>query len=238
MRAEINALKDTIPESVKNKILEHFVVQGAVQITRDDVERMVVDMRDQILDAIRAQGDQRRDPPAGGAGGAGGGGDGGGGGTVQEDGFKVWVWKGRFHPVPETWRMPKLTVKQLWDLYWDGQPFQQIAPYRRLKPFDMPTASCKGLLSKGRAVVKCLLVDDNGAVEENTIMGMTTNERDAFFEKTFVVVCQGAFPELAGEEFDRRQFGERKFSTLYDKLTLASAQRNGGGARRVRQRRD
>ena len=232
LRQEILSLKDTIPESVKNKILENFNVQGVVPLTRNDVDTMLVEMKDAILAAIRQGGGQREQARVE-AGGAGGGGD---GGTVQADGFLAWVWKGRFHPVPETFRMPKVPVKKIWDLYWDGQPFQHIAPYRRLKPFDMPTEVCKNLLSKARAVVKCLLVDEDGAVEENTVMGMTTNERDAFFEKTFVIVCQGAFPELAGLEFDRRQFGERQYSTLYNKLVEAAAQRNGGVRRRVRQR--
>ena len=109
LRNEVVALKDTIPERVKDKILEHFVVNGAVPLTREDVGRMLVDMRDQMLDAIREQGGQRN-PPATVEDGAGA----DSGGTVQADGFKTWVWNGRFHHVPCTFRFPKCTVKQLW----------------------------------------------------------------------------------------------------------------------------
>ena len=152
MRDQVVAIKDTIPERVKDKLLEHFVV-----LTAEDVGRILLDMRDQMIDAIREQGSQRDHPIMVGAG---AGAD--GKGTVQADGFKTWVWNGRFHPVPCTFRFPKCTVKQLWDLYWVGQPFEQIAPYCCWKPRDMPTMLCKGLLSKARSMIKCLLVDKDG----------------------------------------------------------------------------
>ena len=45
---QIVAFKDTIPERVKDKLLEHFVV-----LTAEDVGRILLDMRDQMIDAIR-----------------------------------------------------------------------------------------------------------------------------------------------------------------------------------------
>ena len=193
---------------------------------------MLVDMRDQMLDAIREQGGQRN-PPATVEDCAGA----DSGGTVQADGFKTWVWNGRFHPVPSTFRFPKCTVKQLWDLYWVGQPFEQIAPYCCLKPWDMPTMLCKGLLSKARSMIKSLLVDKDGTpIEDSDVERLSINGRDALFESNFVVLCKDAFGEMTVEEFDRRHFGEHKFSTVYDKLTSVANGGNRHRQRAVRQR--
>ena len=82
LREEVVALKDTIPERVKDKILESFQINGAVPLTREDVGRMFVDMRDQMIEAIRGQGGQR-DPPAMAVTCAGA----DGGGTVEADGY-------------------------------------------------------------------------------------------------------------------------------------------------------
>jgi hypothetical protein len=227
LRNEVAALQDTIPDRVKDKILEHFVINGAVPLTHEEVRRMLGDMRDQMIDALR---EQRGQPNANAMVEAGSNAE--GGGTIQADGFKTWVWNGMFHPVPHTFRFPKCTVKQLWDLYWVGQPFQQIAPYCCLRPSDMPTVQCKGLLSKARNMIKFLLVDEDGApVDEMYVKRLSINRRDALFESNFIILCKDAFGEMTVEEFDRRHFGDHKFSTVYDKLTSVV---NGGNRHRQR----
>jgi hypothetical protein len=57
-------------------------------------------------------------------------------------------WGGRFHPVPENFIFPTCDLQKLWDLWYFGLPSENIQGLRKLKTFDLKTASQKTLLSK------------------------------------------------------------------------------------------
>ena len=195
---------------------------------------MIQTMRDELLTAIRDNGGRGQAAVVVERGGAAV----DDGSTVQTNGYKTWNWGGRFHPVPENFIFPKCSVKAFWDLYWqEGEPAQCIAPYRLLKPYDISSKASKGLLSKARKVVAFLLFDEYGEkVCETDISAMSVADRDIFFERSFVTLGENIF-DAEGAEFDRRQVGDRKFSTFYDKVvTKHNNQKAGGPTKRKRAR--
>lgn len=62
-------------------------------------------------------------------------------GTATESaiscGFKVHVYEGHFHRVPQDWRIPRCGVRDLWRQWWIGDTVKQVPPLRFFKTRDI-----------------------------------------------------------------------------------------------------
>jgi hypothetical protein len=62
-------------------------------------------------------------------------------------GYKLHVYGGSFHRVPEQWRFPRCGLLALWRQWWVGDQPRQIPPLKSIQYGDEKTPECKRLTS-------------------------------------------------------------------------------------------
>jgi hypothetical protein len=104
---------EELPEALKRSIMENFVVNGTVPITRHDVEaivnHIVNNSTSQLIAAFQALAQSTQTAQSGSVHGSVGGGMAQNGSLEGDTGRKYasFVWNGRFHPVPEGFEFPR-----------------------------------------------------------------------------------------------------------------------------------
>ena len=104
---KFSTLLDDIPESDKNKILDHFTVNGQ-SLSRSDVQAMLTNMRQELCDLIRNNPQQQQQAQAPLM-------ENDDGSVVSPDGYKLFYWRGKYRYVPEFFQFPRCHLQMLWD---------------------------------------------------------------------------------------------------------------------------
>jgi hypothetical protein len=178
----LEKMQSELPDIIVELILQKVNIDGARQVTHEDLERLrnsiVQEFRRAIDDVAPQHGDA---PPPQVAGGdivplyqqvA----DGGEPDPDRPAKWERWSWNMRIHPVPKGWQFPfkNLLPKHLWDLWYFGIPAQRIRPFRFLHTFDVAEGGAK-YLSRAKTVMNTLemflriqkLIPDGEPLENN-----------------------------------------------------------------------
>lgn len=100
MRYELIDRLCRMPEAVANTMRDQFTIEGAVQLTRNDVQSLITELEQRLLASIGAsiaavQSAQSSTSSLAGS-------NGGNGTQLQ-----LFHWGGKLHPVPENFELPR-----------------------------------------------------------------------------------------------------------------------------------
>ena len=150
-------LMTRLPAALEERITTRFEINGAVHLTREDLERQQSNIVDRVMSLL----DQRLQPRNP---------------LVEErqeeniadhveERFQFWHYEGRLHRVPDTFEFRSLATKSLWDFWHFGDTENHICPYKHLNQNDLPNIrrDAKKLI-KARRVIKEI---KNNAVVDN-----------------------------------------------------------------------
>jgi len=177
VRTELAAIKDQIivkldalPYVIKENLLRNFQINGALPISREDVQSMILLSTQTLLTAIQssisANNDAIRSINN----------------NIQADSnlnndrdFELYEWGGQFHHVPQGFEFPKVTAFQLWNLWFGGNRTERISSYRKIQPYDLMDKKNKHLLSRGKMVMKKIIAETG--LTENEISSHVSRRR-------------------------------------------------------------
>lgn len=140
-----------LPASVEERISTRFTINGAIQLTREDLERSARDQEERILQRVEMILTQRLVQP-----------------NAQDDtettsettehaqnDFQLFHYANRFNKVPSDFRFISLNVKSMFDFWHFGDKSRRICPSKDLKQGDLPDKrnDCKRLI-KARRIMK------------------------------------------------------------------------------------
>ena len=222
LKAAIETAAERTPEKVKDCILQNMQIDGVVPLTRDDVNMLVSDLKRDLVDEMRkltvAPGPAQEQPAEAEAGMQFTGG-------ILRDGFRWWMWGGRFHMIPKDFVFPVLNCAQLFPLWVRGNAAELIRPYRYIVGKDLKCSSdsqttvrWKSYLSKARTVMKVLLAKSGKTWTE--LENMTAEARDEAFKKAYDELLKVCYPENEAERKSRRS-AEVTYLRLYDVVPKA-----------------
>lgn len=205
-------LKETLPKMLRTDILQNFEVNGALPLTQDDLSRSLESIASRLEESIERRLSSVR---------------GGAAPEVTESNtspqatFTHWTWGGRvMQMVPEGFRMPECSVKDLWDLWHFGHIQNRIGPFKRLRAhnFVVKTDNCE--LSKARSVINELhtelkLLKKIPATHENKVAdyvsGCSFVESDALFTRAYEELAKKIFKNV-----EKHRIGDLRFNYVYN----------------------
>lgn len=152
---------DINPKRVGDWLLQTLDINGAVAVTRADLEGLFASFRQDLLQRLNAQQSLQQVPvlPAEVVSNR----------SLTGGEWRTWTWGGKLHPVPEDFIWPTITVKLMWDLWHFGNREEQICPYKRLNNYDLKQQTQKVSLSKAKRVMHELdiIAADIGCIRNN-----------------------------------------------------------------------
>lgn len=112
----------------------------------------------------------------------------------------------------------RCTARNLWDLWWLGNPRERYAPYRQIDQADLAEPKDHNFLSKGRYVVDALVKFCPGAPSTNELSKKNCRELETLFASAYCTMCSIIYPGTSVEVLDKRRVGDRSYVTVYDHL--------------------
>ena len=200
-------------------ILQNFVVNGAVPLTREHLQAIIASNTEDILTQIRAMV-QVRGPPAPSAvpmdapNGA---------EDVRNlDAYQVWNWGDRIQMVPQGWRLPKITARRAWELWHFGIPSLRIQPLRRLMPFNLSVVSDKVDLSRLRRVMAeledVILQDLQLPDGKERISDLSYAESSTLVEAAYGRLCRRLYNVESEDELIALRIEEKTYNTIHAQI--------------------
>ena len=87
---------------------------------------------------------------------------------------RTYLWGGKFHPVPEGFRLPRPTVKAFFTLWHQGDQHQELVPLKQLDPSrDLQEKTDRVTFSKSKQLMES--IESLSSVPEGTKFGDLTN---------------------------------------------------------------
>lgn len=165
---------ESLPELVGDHIRKNFTVQGVAQVTHRDldnvVEKMIAFYKTECrvpLPAAPNASAERNDE--------------------KNSGWQRWLWRSegeaqmKFHPVPENWEIPNVSVKEMWMLWHFGNRETCVRPHNEIQRFDFKS---KYRLSWSR--IRCVMLSLQRFIptvsEEHTVEVQQTLSREPMSE--------------------------------------------------------
>ena len=202
---------EQLPDVLTTTMLQRFSVNGAIPVTLDDMKTMigqvVAQMRAEMNSASTAvtAALSSSSPTSSSS------------SDVSDDPrFRVWMWKGRMHPVPQGWQFPSTDVKATWNLWHFGHVHDQIRPLRHLVTADLDgTAKQRTLWSKAHGVMTALaqtMVDMEMAHTVDDVTRWSAAESSVAFDSAIVQLVEKL---KVGATKKRGRWMEMAVTTLY-----------------------
>lgn len=242
LRKEVQSLTTAVQEirtelpkesakATAEHIMENFVVDGVVPMTREVVLGMMRAMEtnighklDQMVEKIQtaqptqrgAQNSQQFGLP---------------GGEVKDDGWRYWMWAENekrgtgMHPVPKGWCLPHITSSALFNLWVTGNHSELIKPYRFIKPCDIVSLIeeekkaatdrkvKRNYLSKANTVMATILDRMGYSAKEAEAKPVSVREQD--FNKAYYAILRDKHPHYNDAQFQKRRFGDLCFVSVH-----------------------
>lgn len=210
-----------MPASISTHILNNFQVNGAVPITNQQLQ----DFRDTMLSEIRncvvgSNFNPVENRPQHEIDGA-------------EKRYQAYYWGGRFHYVPEGFRLKTMSIKNIWDMWYVGDSSKELPPYRMIDPaLDFTSSAQKTLYSKAKRVVHLieekgrLHTDADRSVKLHTLTQTRISEIFSRGLNALISEIESARSDLLSSEVTCRRYGEIAFTTLYNNLKFLASSSN------------
>jgi hypothetical protein len=143
---------------------------------------------------------------------------------------KVFTWSdGHVRLLPEDFKFPNCTVREIWSLWWHGNPDAEYAPFRFLKVSDIPQAEPMQILSRARIVVNDILklaqFPDGTSAATADVTAMSAEAASALFESGYdrlstllTSLADSSQVSIRKSHRQRLQDAEISFSTLYNQM--------------------
>lgn len=238
-RARLDKLEATMmhthaemPQRIVKEILDNYTLDGVRDISWRDIEGLMRESEKRLIGEVEKlrgggtapeptepNGSESREYP---------------GGTMQENGFRVWMWPdGRFHMVPVGFAMPNCNLAHLFNLFVTGNVTEKIQPYRHLRGMDMKSADAdedaakkktrniKCELSKARKgfqtiLRQCPIYGGSLASAAKNLQGESAETRYQEFAQAFDVWAGRLWPSRAGTPNSDRRIGDVNWKTFYN----------------------
>lgn len=81
---------------------------------------------------------------------------------------------------------------------------------------DLSCSKSRNLLTKATGLINALVLASGST--SNSIALLSIADRDALFEIAFVSLCKTVYNISDDSTLDKRRFGERSYTTLYDRV--------------------
>jgi hypothetical protein len=198
MSGQFEVQLEQLPTKLSSKLREDFTIEGAVPLTRHDMEEMIQSLRRDVIAINSFHVEQQQSIIAV---------------QTNEPDFLTFTWNGRLHPVPEGFRFPiTVDVKTLWELWWYGDKPKRIRPYRHIKSFDLVGNKDVSAFCKAKKVINSIeAIGRRKGVFSGTSLGeMSKVDNDRGFSVSFVHLL-----EVLGRGKSVGE-GELSYITLYD----------------------
>jgi len=175
LKKEIISSCSELPRSVTNNILSKVAINGAIPITHEDMDQMmgnilqeVKKMHSSIVNNSNTNNNNNNTNN-----------------TYEEPTdprFQWFSWGGKLHMVPEGYNIPKVTLKEMWNLWWFGNIQNKIQPLRRLQSDSIQVKSQKTQLSKTRKCMKEIAMEAVKMDEVKSIEDIPKLDRKRSYE--------------------------------------------------------
>ncbi len=177
-------------------MINNFQIQGMQGITPALMERMFQDLRSEISRSNQVVSNDVD--------------------TVQEEdnvsnGFGVFTWGNRIHPVPEGWIFPSVSTLNLWQLWFHGDTTANIRPYKFIKKFDV--TKNKGIIAKARGVINAIISCSNDTRNPTELSVADSLHIYTIGYRQLISRMVTINPRL-----ERRRHSELLFTSLYNTL--------------------
>jgi hypothetical protein len=204
VRNEILSACRQMPQALTDTLLTKFNVAGAIPVTMDDMKRMMNDVLNEVRQmhhvdkAVSASTSPSSTSSA-------------------VSGYASFEWGERIHPVPNNFILPTINIKDIWNLYWNGNKDLNWQPYRFLRGFDVSPKQ-EGQLAKTKKLMGYIVefARKNKLIEEGTKIDELTKENSStLFDRSF----GGLLDEVYGKDsIDAGRKGEASVATIYQRI--------------------
>ena len=222
VKATLIARLETLPEQLKAVMLENFQINGVLPITHSQVVSMISNLENTILNAMQQQNQvliqQQQQSSAQ-----------SNDNNNTHDGFRMWSWKGRFHPVPQDFKFPSDNMSNIWNLWWDGKPNERIAPYRKLMPYDIDNKNMSNRFIKARRVME-FIISHSGKTSLD-IASSSSAEKIRYLQDAYLHIFDEWYGDQSEALLDRRTVSSMSYISFYE-LIKGSGKRIRYGAAR------
>lgn len=112
----------------------------------------------------------------------------------------------------------RCTTRNIWDLWWLGNPRERYAPYRQIDQVDLANKKDHSYLSKAKFVIEKLVEVCPGALSTAQLSKKNASELDEVFATVYGLMCELLYPSKTVEMLDRKRIGDRSYVTVYDHM--------------------
>jgi hypothetical protein len=219
MKVEMMVKLEALPDQVKDTMLTKFQINGAIPITPTQIQNMLSEFKTTILAAIQSthlsQQQQQANDLAQSA-------------TNCERSIQTWLWKGRFHPVPQDFVFPTDSITNLWNLWWNGKPVSGIGPYRKLETYDIDKKTHRNFFIKARKVVT--FVVSHSGVSVQVIASASYEEQIRLLRDSYNNIYDEWYGESSAARLDKRSLSTMSYLSFYELMKGGGKRKNYGKA--------
>ena len=207
---------DDLPIAITDAVLQRCQVNGAYPVTLDNLKNMLQDVREGILHDMDKSRSAESSASASTS-------------SAEEcnnsgNKWRLFIWKGQFHPVPDDFVLPRDNIAALFHLWYVGNEDKQIGPYSRIRSYDLNRQCDKVALPKLRAVFKMvekLAIDNELIADIASISSMNPPARDVLFNDAYKKLMEYI---KAKTGIDCKKNGYLCYMTIYKLLCTAAKQ--------------
>lgn len=210
MKDNFQNILDKLPQIVVDKILDKFVINGTIPVTRQDIIEILRDTLPAYLSNFNPNNNNANTS------------NNNSNDQEQEAEFQWFTWSnGTMHCVPEDFRFPtRNNTKIMFQLWYKGDISTHIAPYRSIQPFDLANKADKTPLSRAKTLMDKL---HNIAISKEWVdsiqeyKALSNSALDKVFDDCFIILCD----ELGETNYYKLQ--SDSYTTVSRKLPALNA---------------
>ena len=222
MKLTLMARLEALPEQLKDVMLENFQINGVLPITHSQVVSMISNLESTILNAMQQQNQvliQRQQQSSAQS----------NDNNDTHDGFRMCLWKGRFHPVPQDFKFPSDHMSNIWNLWWDGKPNERIAPHRKLQTYDFDNKIMHNRFIKARRVMKFIIAHSGKSAMD--IASSSSAEKVRVLQDAYLNIFDEWYGDQSDALLDRRSVSSMSYISFYELINSCGKRIRYGAAR-------
>jgi hypothetical protein len=208
MRESNEILLTEIPIRVKETVFNNLVINGAVPITPMDLNTHFNKMLETVKSTLYAQQRQQQ--------------------IIEEKSQprsdnELFTWGGKFHPIPQNFKMPQVDCKTLWRLWHYGRDSDKIGPFSGFHKFDFSITKEASKYFKGQKVMNVLrdiAVELKEWPTDKPPRECPKSQMDSVFDKAFAELIKRVY-----EKDKSYRAGELAYSTMSNRIITWEKQR-------------
>jgi len=172
-----NQLSVELPKNVKDMLLQNFNIEGAIAVSRNDLFECINRLENRLLSANITNTLSTTSSTTSSS-------------STSNTNFDLFCWNGKYHTIPQDFKLPNGNVKTLWNLYHFGDKQKRISPYKTIIPmYDFESRKEKQKFSELSLVMKEVdkqieSLEDN-SLNINDVLKLDITTRDNIFANAY-----------------------------------------------------